>query len=379
MSAGSFHLTGLSGNELYCLHLKQMRPQGLFVGNSVQSLGLVRGVRAAFSGIVGGEVADVTRIIHEGRAAAFDRLVQEAKPDGVSGLVSVSSDLRALAGNTEFLFTGSGVHTPTPTPFFSSAGGAQELFCHMDAGYAPRAHAFGNIAYSVGVGGGLLGNLKTLVRGEIREFSDVFNVTRHQALERLIGQARDAGANAVVGIRTHVLRFAGVHEMYMVGTASHQPALPLNPAAPIVTSDLTGEELWGLTRMGYAPLKLLISTSVYSLGAIGGFVASLRGLTKGEIPELTQLVYDAREEVFNRLNREAQAIGAESVVGIKTYVIELGANLIEIFAVGTAIQKVAGITTASEVLPAQAIIRDRDTWIDGDLSFDATGLRAGEA
>jgi len=90
-------------------------------------------------------------------------------------------------------------------------------------------------------------------------------------------------------------------------------------------------------------------------------------------------VYDAREEVFNRLNREAQAIGAESVVGIKTYVIELGANLIEIFAVGTAIQKVTGITTASEALPAQAIIRDRDTWIDGDLSFDATGLRAGEA
>jgi uncharacterized protein YbjQ (UPF0145 family) len=218
-----------------------------------------------------------------------------------------------------------------------------------------------------------------LVRGEIREFSDVFNVTRHQALERLVAQARDAGANAVVGIRTHVLRFAGVHEMYMVGTAAHQPALPRSTSAPIVTSDLTGEELWGLSRMGYAPLKLLISTSVYSLGAIGGLVAAFRGLSKGEIPELTQLVYDAREEVFNRLNSEAKALGADSVVGIKTYVVELGSNLIEIFAVGTAIQKVSGMTTATETLPAQAIIRDRDTWVEGDLSFDASTLRAGEA
>ncbi len=374
-----FHLTGLSGNELYCLHLKQLRPQGLYVGNSVQSLGLLRGMRAAFSGIVGGEVDDVTRIIHEGRAAAFERLVNEARAEGVSGLVGVSSDLRSLTGNTEFLFMGSGVHAQNSTAFFSSAGGAQELYCHMDAGYAPLAHAFGNIAYSVGVGGGLLGNLKTLVRGEIREFSDVFNVTRHQALERLVAQARDAGANAVVGIRTHVLRFAGVHEMYMVGTAAHQPALPRGNSATIVTSDLTGEELWGLSRMGYAPLKLLISTSVYSLGAIGGLVAAFRGLSKGEIPELTQLVYDAREEVFNRLNSEAKALGADSVVGIKTYVVELGSNLIEIFAVGTAIQKVSGITTATDTLPAQAIIRDRDTWVEGDLSFDASTLRAGEA
>jgi len=164
----------------------------------------------------------------------------------------------------------------------------------------------------------------------------------------------------------------------MVGTAARHGTLPVAPGTPIVTSDLTGEELWGLSRLGYAPLKLLISTSVYSLGAIGGFVAALRSFTKGEIPELTQLVYDAREEVFARLNREAEELGADSVVGIKTYVVELGSNLIEIFAVGTAIRKVAGMSTATDALPAQAIIRDRDTWVDGDLSFDTSSLRAGE-
>ncbi len=378
MSSPLFHLTGLSGNELYCLHLKGLKPQGVFVGNSVQSLGVLRGVRAAFSGLVGGEVPDITRIIHEGRAAAFDRLVAEAKAEGVSGLVGVSSDLRDLAGNTEFLFMGSGVQAQSSLPFFSSAGSAQELYCHMDAGYAPLSHVFGNIAYSVGLGRGIIGNLKTLVRGEIREFSDVFNTTRHQAIERLVDQARAAQANAVVGIRTHVLRFAGVHEMYMVGTAARHDTLPILAGVPIVTSDLTGEELWSLTRMGLAPIKLLISTSVYSLGMVGGVMAAFRGLVKGEIPELTKLIYDAREEVFGRLEREAKALQAEGVVGIKTYVIELGSGLIEIFAVGTAIRKVDGLATQTEALPAQAIIRDRDTWVDGDLSFDPTTLRAGE-
>ena len=90
----------------------------------------------------------------------------------------------------------------------------------MDAGYEPREFVFGNIAYSVGAVGGIAGTLKTLVRGEIKEFSDVFNETRHQALERVLAHARAARANAVVGIRTTVMHFAGFHEMYMAGTAA---------------------------------------------------------------------------------------------------------------------------------------------------------------
>ena len=51
----------------------------------------------------------------------------------------------------------------------------------MDAGYEPVQHVFSNVAYSIGVGGGILGSLKTLARGEIQEFSDVFNHTRYAA------------------------------------------------------------------------------------------------------------------------------------------------------------------------------------------------------
>ena len=138
----------------------------------------------------------------------------------------------------------------------------------MDAGYEPVQHVFGNVAYSIGVGGGILGSLKTLARGEIREFSDVFNHTRHAALDRVVGEARRGRANSVVGIRTTIQRWAGTHEMMMAGTAAFNPALP---TSAIVTCDLTGEELWAMTGLGYAPIKLLIPPRSIRLGLQAAF------------------------------------------------------------------------------------------------------------
>jgi len=116
---------------------------------------------------------------------------------------------------------------------------------------------------------------------------------------------------------------------------------------------------------------------VYSLGAIGGIKAAFQGLVKGELGELTTLIYDAREQVFDRLKHEASALNADEVVGIKTYIIELGSSLVEIFAVGTAVRKMAGMAAQSASLPAQAIIRDKDTWLSGPGGFDLQSIRAG--
>lgn len=215
------------------------------------------------------------------------------------------------------------------------------------------------------------------MRGEIREFSDIFNATRHHALERAVNEARRAGANAVVGIRTSVMQFKGAHEMLMAGTAALNPALPAQALADPVTSDLTGEELWSLTAMGLAPVKLLMSTSVYSLGAIGSFKSMFKGFVKGEISDLTTLVYDAREHVFDRIEQEAAQLGADQVVGLKTYIVEIGAGLIEFVAIGTAVKKLAGVGVAMPALPVQAIVRDKDTWVSGDGGFDLQATRAG--
>ncbi len=366
--------TGLSGNEMYCLHLKGMTAGELVVGNSVHSLGFVGSLGAGLRNIIGGEVSQVTEIIHEGRQQAFQRMVKEAESHGGVGISGVTSDLRHFHGNIEFLSVGSTLHGAARSPVaggpieklsFSTAHNAQELYCMLDAGYSPRHFAFGNIAYSVGVGGGILGTLKSLGRGEVKEFSDVFNHTRHVALERIVDDAKRYGANAVIGIETTVLPFQGVHEMLMMGTACHHPGLPAAPSTgSIVTSDMTAEETWNLAAMGYAPLKLVLGTAVYALGVVGGLTAAFKSLAKGEIQELTSLIYDAREHAIGLIRDEAAGIGADNVVGIRTHIHEMG-SLLEFMAVGTAVKRAANIAPRSDTLPPQAIIRDKDTWISG--------------
>jgi uncharacterized protein YbjQ (UPF0145 family) len=360
-------VTGLSGNEIYCMALKGYSAGEMVVGNSVNSMGFLGSLGAGLNNILGGEIPQVTQAIQDGRMHAFGRMAREAQSHGATGVTGVSGDLRGLSGNTEFLFVGSCVFSKGgDAPFFTTAGDAQELYCHMDAGYTPIQHVFGNVAYSMGVGGGILGALKQLARGEISEYSDIFNKTRHVALDRIVQSARADGANAVLGIRTTVLPWMGTHEMVMTGTAMSHPGLP---AGQVVTSDLTGEELWAMASLGYAPVKLLMSTSIYSLGVVGGIFSALKSLARGEISELTNLVHDAREHCIDRLKREADSLGAEEVVGVKTYIIEIGQGLIEFMAIGTAVRKTQGMGVQTQNLPPQAIVRDKDTWVDGDSGF----------
>ena len=368
-------MTGLSGNEMYCLSLKGYSPGELVIGNSVQSLGFLGGVGASLNVLFGGEAPEITNIIADGRFQAQGRLIEEAQRHGAHGVSGVTSELRRMQGNVEFLSVASCVHqqgAPAPKPPFSSSSNGQELYCLIDAGYTPRQFVIGNVAYSVGLGGGIFGALKSLARGEIKEYSDIFNETRHLALYRIMSMAKAAGANAVLGIETRIMPFKGVHEMLMLGTAAHHPALPARASEEPVTSDLTCEEMWNLAALGYMPLKLVLGTAVYSVGVVGSVTALFKSIARGEISELTSLIYDAREHAIGLIKDEANSIGADDVVGIRTHIHELG-GLIEFMAIGTAVKRIPGATPASPQLPPQAVIKDKDTWISGaDIFFAET-------
>ncbi len=171
-------------------------------------------------------------------------------------------------------------------------------------------------------------------------------------------------ANAVVGIRTTILPFGGMQEMVMIGTASRHAALPERHDKHPVTSDLTCEEMWNLVHIGYMPIQLVLGVSVYSMGFVGSIVAGFKSLVRGEIAELTSLIYEARENAIARLRADAELCGADDVVGIKTYVYALGSGIIEFMAIGTAVKKMPGLTTLSQTLPPQAVIQDKNTFIN---------------
>jgi hypothetical protein len=85
---------------------------------------------------------------------------------------------------------------------------------------------------------------------------------------------------------------------------------------------------------------------------------------KGEISELTELIYSAREESLKKVQAQANELGADDVLGVKTYIYNVGNGMIEFLAIGTAVKRSANVATRSDQLVPQAIIRDKDTFVN---------------
>ncbi len=354
------HISAMSGNEIFCLAQKGFSPGEIVVGNSVVSLGLAGGLGAMGRTFAGGEISQITSLISEGRHAAISRMEEEARRDGAIGVTGVSTRLGRLAGFTEFLSTGTGVHAGQQN-FFSTAASGVGLYCQLDCGYQPVRFSMGNIAYALGLGRGVVGSLRTLGRGEVREYSSMYNEIRETALRRLQDEAGRYGANAVVDTKIEMLPYGpGTLELLMTGTASHHPSLG-QPSGPqdVVTSELSGEELWNLAKIGYMPHQIVMATSVYSLGVAAGIGATFKGMQRGELPEVTRLIYEARENCLELVRNEAQKIGAERVMSTRLQIREITQGLVEIVAIGTAVRRAPPeMAPQSENLIPQALIPD---------------------
>ena len=145
-------VSGMSGNEIWCLHQKGYRPGELVVGNSVVSLGVIGGMAAGVRGFTGGELAGVTQLISEGRHLAIDRMLKEAREHKSAGVTSVVSELRSFAGYIEFLSQGTSLlsdSVPPEGPFTTAAvtlpARTRSAPSAMEA--APEAHAITIVSF----------------------------------------------------------------------------------------------------------------------------------------------------------------------------------------------------------------------------------------
>jgi uncharacterized protein YbjQ (UPF0145 family) len=59
----------------------------------------------------------------------------------------------------------------------------------------------GSTVQSKHIGKDLLAGLKTIVGGEIKEYTDMLDEARQKAIERMMEEARNSGANAIIGMR----------------------------------------------------------------------------------------------------------------------------------------------------------------------------------
>lgn len=70
------------------------------------------------------------------------------------------------------------------------------------------------------VGRDIMASLKNIVGGELKGYTQLLKESRRQATERMIDQARELGANAIVNVRFSTSSVAqGAAELYAYGTA----------------------------------------------------------------------------------------------------------------------------------------------------------------
>jgi uncharacterized protein YbjQ (UPF0145 family) len=72
------------------------------------------------------------------------------------------------------------------------------------AGYRTRetlGQAFGVVVRSRGIGGNIIASLRSIVGGEIHEYTQLLEQARRQAIDRMVTNATAMGANAVVMMR----------------------------------------------------------------------------------------------------------------------------------------------------------------------------------
>jgi uncharacterized protein YbjQ (UPF0145 family) len=72
-----------------------------------------------------------------------------------------------------------------------------------------------------------------------------------------------------------------------------------------------------------------------------GFTGGLRALKSGEVSQYTEVLDQARRHALDRLIEHARAMGANAIAGVRFDSTEIGNNMSEILAYGTAVVVVA--------------------------------------
>ncbi len=104
---------------------------------------------------------------------------------------------------------------------------------------------------------------------------------------------------------------------------------------PLFTSDLSVNEFLLVKEAGFDPLGLVVGSSIYHIGFQFANMSQNQ-----EMAVLTQAMYNSRELAMSRMEAEADALGADGIVGVRLQVGQYnwGMNLAEFMAIGTAVK-----------------------------------------
>jgi len=193
-----------------------------------------------------------------------------------------------------------------------------------------------NLIRSIGAG------LKSIVGGEIRNYTDLCDSAREEARQRMMQHASEMGATAIVGMRYESNDLQpGVIEVLAYGTAISdgsrltspevEPGDTIRRAAVSTTNDVCGRSM-------PRSLGVACGITVRSRNVVANIGAGLKaGFIGGEISTWTTLCESARDEAYERLLKQAQDRGASGLVAVRYETNEISPGITEVLAYGTAV------------------------------------------
>lgn len=143
----------------------------------------------------------------------------------------------------------------------------------------------------------------------------------------------------------------------------------------LFTSDLSVNEFLLVREAGFDPVGLVIGSSIYHIGY--QFVGWRQNQ---EVNVLSQAMYHARELAMTRMEEEADALGADGIVGVRLEVTrhEWGQSLAEFVAIGTAIRSRSGQPFRNaHGMPFTSDLSGQDFWTLLQTGYRPVGMVMG--
>jgi uncharacterized protein YbjQ (UPF0145 family) len=139
------------------------------------------------------------------------------------------------------------------------------------------------------------------------------------------------------------------------------------------TSDLSVNEFLLVKEAGFQPLGLVMGSSIYHIG-----YQPLRGVAE-ELTLLTQALYSSRELAMERMEEEADALGADGIVAVRLTlnIHAWGANVVEFMAIGTAVKSDKPGFRGADNRPFTSDLSGQDFWTLLNAGYRPVGFVMG--
>ena len=227
------------------------------------------------------------------------------------------------------------------SPLFTSDLSVSEFVLLEQMGWRPAGLVLGSSIYHVGIQ-----YASYYQNMELGFLTSAMYQARELAMSRMEEEADVLGADGIVGVKLEVGGYAWAEnalEFTAIGTAVKAPSgsWRTRDNKPF-TSDFSVQDFYKLvSSTGYVPRELVLGTCVYHI-AHQNFMQQARTIGNNiELNNYTEAIYDARELAMSRMQSEAEAHGADGIVGMqiveKTHI--WNPHVIEFLAIGTSVER----------------------------------------